>query len=117
MSLAPQKPMDLREVIQVVSGFHDDELAHGLTTTFVMDAIRSRVHRPRHPSQERKIAGPQGTECGERLPDRDPSVNALLGPQVLVPPRQRDARRREHAPNTPAERKLRVGQMRHDFDG
>ena len=53
VSLAPQKPMDLRQVIQVVSCFHDDELAHRLTTAFVMDAIRSRVHRLRHASQER----------------------------------------------------------------
>jgi len=45
--------MDLRQVIQFVSCFHDDELAHRLTTTFVMDAIRSRVHRLRHASQER----------------------------------------------------------------
>jgi len=45
--------MDLRQVIQVVSCFHDDELAQSLTTPFVMDAIRSRVHGLRHASQER----------------------------------------------------------------
>jgi hypothetical protein len=54
-------------MIQVVSGFHDDELAHGSGATLVMDAIRSRVHRRWHASQERQIAGPQSTECGERL--------------------------------------------------
>ena len=115
MSLAPQKSTDLRQVIQVVSGFHDDELAHGLTATFVMDAIRSRVDRLWHASQEREIAGPQGTERGERLSDRDPSIGALLGPHALVPPRQRDTGRREHAPNTPAECQFGIGQMRHDF--
>lgn len=53
VSLALQKPTDLRQVIQVVSGFHDDELSHRLTTTLVMDAVRRRVHRLRHASQER----------------------------------------------------------------
>ena len=56
--LALPKLLDLKEVIQVVSGFHDDELADGLTATFVMDAIRGRLHRGWRASQEREIGRP-----------------------------------------------------------
>src|SRR4029079_735625 len=36
--------------------------------------------------QERHIAGPQSTECGERLPDLDPGAEALSASNIATPP-------------------------------